>query len=164
MAKRTYKCHQPSLFFFVSRISFIDLAGSERAIDMPDLDKQTRLEGAEINQSLLAVSSLMSPASLVISKSRARLNHKARASEAAELPLRVFRAAEGMHSQHRPGQPPHAVPPEQADAHPARLVRRQLADGHDREHLAWSHCMRQHAQHAAIRKQVQKIQMHSQPP
>lgn len=42
-----------SIFFF--RISFIDLAGSERASDVTDTDKQTRLEGAEINQSLLAV-------------------------------------------------------------------------------------------------------------
>ena len=37
-------------------MSFIDLAGSERASDVTDTDKQTRLEGAEINQSLLAVS------------------------------------------------------------------------------------------------------------
>ncbi|EMP32507.1 Kinesin-like protein KIF24 [Chelonia mydas] len=37
------------------RISFIDLAGSERAADARDSDKQTKMEGAEINQSLLAV-------------------------------------------------------------------------------------------------------------
>lgn len=36
-------------------MSFIDLAGSERASDVTDTDKQTRIEGAEINQSLLAV-------------------------------------------------------------------------------------------------------------
>ncbi|XP_067664955.1 uncharacterized protein [Haliotis asinina] len=39
----------------VGRISFIDLAGSERAADVTDTDRQTRLEGAEINQSLLAL-------------------------------------------------------------------------------------------------------------
>ncbi|XP_041057415.1 kinesin-like protein KIF24 isoform X2 [Carcharodon carcharias] len=39
----------------VGRISFIDLAGSERAADARDSDKQTRIEGAEINQSLLAL-------------------------------------------------------------------------------------------------------------
>ncbi|XP_067840844.1 kinesin-like protein KIF24 [Heptranchias perlo] len=39
----------------VGRISFIDLAGSERAADTRDSDKQTKLEGAEINQSLLAL-------------------------------------------------------------------------------------------------------------
>uniref|UniRef100_UPI00398F5342 kinesin-like protein KIF24 n=1 Tax=Pristiophorus japonicus TaxID=55135 RepID=UPI00398F5342 len=39
----------------VGRISFIDLAGSERAVDARDSDKQTKLEGAEINQSLLAL-------------------------------------------------------------------------------------------------------------
>ncbi|XP_078265900.1 kinesin-like protein KIF24 [Rhinoraja longicauda] len=39
----------------VGRISFIDLAGSERAADAKDSDKQTKLEGAEINQSLLAL-------------------------------------------------------------------------------------------------------------
>nr|XP_039252575.1 uncharacterized protein LOC120329853 [Styela clava] len=39
-----------------SRLSFIDLAGSERACDaLKDSDKQNRLEGAEINQSLLAL-------------------------------------------------------------------------------------------------------------
>lgn len=38
------------------RFSFIDLAGCERAADVTDTDKQTRVEGAEINQSLLAVS------------------------------------------------------------------------------------------------------------
>uniref|UniRef100_A0A674J1C3 Kinesin-like protein KIF24 n=1 Tax=Terrapene triunguis TaxID=2587831 RepID=A0A674J1C3_9SAUR len=37
------------------RISFIDLAGSERAADARDSDKQTKMEGAEINQSLLAL-------------------------------------------------------------------------------------------------------------
>ena len=37
------------------RFSFIDLAGCERAADVTDTDKQTRVEGAEINQSLLAV-------------------------------------------------------------------------------------------------------------
>ncbi|KAB1252129.1 Kinesin-like protein KIF24 [Camelus dromedarius] len=36
------------------RISFIDLAGSERAADARDSDRQTKMEGAEINQSLLA--------------------------------------------------------------------------------------------------------------
>ncbi|XP_076443303.1 uncharacterized protein LOC143281904 isoform X2 [Babylonia areolata] len=39
----------------VGKISFIDLAGSERASDMGDPDRQTRMEGAEINQSLLAL-------------------------------------------------------------------------------------------------------------
>uniref|UniRef100_A0A8C5KGH9 Kinesin-like protein KIF24 n=1 Tax=Jaculus jaculus TaxID=51337 RepID=A0A8C5KGH9_JACJA len=37
------------------RISFIDLAGSERATDARDSDRQTKMEGAEINQSLLAL-------------------------------------------------------------------------------------------------------------
>ncbi|XP_059729097.1 kinesin-like protein KIF24 [Haemorhous mexicanus] len=37
------------------RISFIDLAGSERAADAKETDRQTKMEGAEINQSLLAL-------------------------------------------------------------------------------------------------------------
>jgi hypothetical protein len=39
----------------VGRLSFIDLAGSERGADTFDNDRQTRLEGAEINKSLLAL-------------------------------------------------------------------------------------------------------------
>ncbi|XP_063309876.1 kinesin-like protein KIF24 [Pelobates fuscus] len=39
----------------MGRISFIDLAGSERASDARESDKQTKMEGAEINQSLLAL-------------------------------------------------------------------------------------------------------------
>jgi len=37
---------------------FIDLAGSERAADAVNSSRQTRIEGADINQSLLAVSSI----------------------------------------------------------------------------------------------------------
>ena len=37
------------------RLSFIDLAGSERGADTNKCDRQTRLEGAEINTSLLAL-------------------------------------------------------------------------------------------------------------
>ena len=44
-----------SFSFVDGRFSFIDLAGCERAADVTDTDKQTRVEGAEINQSLLAV-------------------------------------------------------------------------------------------------------------
>ena len=37
------------------KVSFIDLAGNERGADTYDQDKQTRMDGAEINQSLLAL-------------------------------------------------------------------------------------------------------------
>ncbi|XP_053557011.1 kinesin-like protein KIF24 [Bombina bombina] len=39
----------------LGRMSFIDLAGSERASDARESNKQTKMEGAEINQSLLAL-------------------------------------------------------------------------------------------------------------
>jgi kinesin family protein 2/24 len=37
------------------KISFIDLAGCERGADTIDMNKQTRIDGAEINKSLLAL-------------------------------------------------------------------------------------------------------------
>ena len=37
------------------KLSFIDLAGSERGADVKDSDRQTRLDSAEINKSLLAL-------------------------------------------------------------------------------------------------------------
>ena len=37
------------------RMSFIDLAGSERGADVVDTNKQTRIDGSEINKSLLAL-------------------------------------------------------------------------------------------------------------
>lgn len=37
------------------KVSFIDLAGSERAVDTIDTNKQTKIDGAEINKSLLAL-------------------------------------------------------------------------------------------------------------
>ena len=38
-----------------TKISFIDLAGNERGADHMDQNKQTRIDGAEINKSLLSL-------------------------------------------------------------------------------------------------------------
>ena len=42
-------------FFFSGKFSLIDLAGNERGAVSSSADRQTRLEGAEINKSLLAL-------------------------------------------------------------------------------------------------------------
>ena len=39
----------------LGKFSFIDLAGNERGADTIDTDKQTRMDGAEIGKSLLAL-------------------------------------------------------------------------------------------------------------
>jgi kinesin family protein 2/24 len=47
------KANSPKILH--GKITFIDLAGSERGADVVDSKKQTRLDGAEINKSLLAL-------------------------------------------------------------------------------------------------------------
>jgi len=44
---------------YLYRLTFIDLAGSERASDAVNANRQTRMEGADINQSLLAVNTIL---------------------------------------------------------------------------------------------------------
>ena len=49
--------HNGKLF---SKMSFIDLAGSERGADVIDTGKKTKQDGAEINKSLLALKECLS--------------------------------------------------------------------------------------------------------
>lgn len=49
------KNKKPTAFKKYGQLSFIDLAGSERGADTTNNSKQTRMEGAEINTSLLAL-------------------------------------------------------------------------------------------------------------
>ena len=49
------KNQKPTAFKKFGQLSFIDLAGSERGADTTNNSKQTRMEGAEINTSLLAL-------------------------------------------------------------------------------------------------------------
>lgn len=60
------------------KFSFIDLAGNERGVDTSSADRQTRMEGAEINKSLLALKECI----------RA-LGKQSMGKQSAHLPFRV---------------------------------------------------------------------------
>ena len=47
--------HASVTVYICAQLSFIDLAGSEKGSDTAENEKKTRMEGAEINKSLLAL-------------------------------------------------------------------------------------------------------------
>ena len=57
---------------------------------------------------------------------------------------------EGMYTKHRPRRRTHAVPTEQANAHPPRVIPRKVADCDDRKYRSDAEFLREHSQHAEI--------------
>lgn len=108
------------------KFSLIDLAGNERGADTSSADRQTRLEGAEINKSLLALK--------VKAEASAGTDRCHEEGLSGEQPLSLASGASphpGVYSRSGQEQASHSVQSQQVDPGPEGLLhRRELANVH----------------------------------
>ena len=149
------------------KLSLVDLAGSERATDTKNHNRQRRMEGAAINQSLLALKECVR---CVCANKKERKSGVVRTCRRSSRPscapveLLLWLCsclvvdADLCGGGFRPQgtelsrQDARAVPSQQADHDSPRFVHRQAgARGDDCECVSRGVCCRSHPQHAALR-------------
>ena len=132
------------------KLSLVDLAGSERAADSSSKERQTRLEGAEINKSLLCLKECI----------------RALDSGSSHTPFRGSKLTQAQITRPGPGMPEVPPPPSllaalrlrrPPRAGVARFLLWVCADGYDSRHLARLKRGRSHTQHSALRGETKGI-------
>ena len=146
------------------KFSLIDLAGNERGADTNSANRQTRMEGAEINKSLLALKVghflqivLFLLVFFVVNIGNLRWSK-------VKIAILSFGSTKsnpsGMYPSSGPqgGAPP--LPREHADPGAAGLLHRgERADLHDRHDQPLHVLMRAHAQHAEVSFNVRRLRL-----